>query len=183
MKEEIFKEIAGYEGLYEVSNFGNVRSLKYGKTRTLKHYKTRNGYQQVDLYKNSKRNHHYIHRLVATAFIENPDNLPEINHKDEDKTNNVVSNLEWCDHIYNSNHGTRNERVADALSEKVVQLTLEWEFIKEWESVNECGRNGFDKSNVSACCNGKRKTHNGYRWMFAKDYYTLLARQSKGIPS
>jgi len=178
---EVFKSITGYEGLYEVSNLGNVRSLGslkgngkgyFQEGRVLKPAKNTFGYLFVDLCKNGNEKLHTVHRLVATAFIENPDNLPCINHKDEDKTNNVVSNLEWCSYSYNINYGTHNQRVSESqrnnpkLSKKVLQLTLDGVLVREWESVNECHRNGFDKGHVSACCLGKSKTHKGYRWCY-----------------
>ena len=120
------------------------------------------GYYYIGLCKNNKRINYKIHRLVAEAFLPNPNNLPEVNHKDECKTNNVVSNLEWCDRKYNQNYGTRTEKC----SKKVYQYTLDGKFVKEWKSTAECGRNGFDQSSVSACCRGERKTHKGYIWKY-----------------
>ena len=110
---EIWRDIEGYEGLYQVSNLGRVRSLNYkrtGKVQNMKLGTYPNGYKMVDLKKNKNRKAHLVHRLVAKAFIPNPnpDQLCEVNHKDEDKTNNCVENLEWCDVKYNSNFGTRN---------------------------------------------------------------------------
>lgn len=110
---EIWRDIKDYEGLYQVSNLGRVKSLKYGKEKILKGYKYRGGYLRVDLYKERKVKHFPIHRLVASAFINNPNNLPQVNHKDEDKTNNCAENLEYCDSSYNTNFGTRNERIAE----------------------------------------------------------------------
>ena len=176
---EVFKSITGYEGLYEVSNFGEVRSLNYkhtGQMRVMKPGKDGCGYLYVGLMKDSKRKFYTVHRLVATAFIENPYNLPEVNHIDEDKTNNVVSNLEWCTRTYNNNYGTRIERVSVVLrnepkrSKKVLQLTLDGKLVKEWESTQECGRNGFCQSVVAACCRneyGKQgNVYKGYRWVY-----------------
>ena len=111
MNTEIWKDIEGYEGYYQVSNFGNVRSVdrvieysdgvkRLRKGRILKPYKNRDGYLTCDLRKNSKHKISKIHRLVSEAFIPNPSNLPEVNHKDEDKTNNCVDNLEWCTRSY-----------------------------------------------------------------------------------
>ena len=181
---ETWRDIAGYEGLYEVSDLGNVRSLNYlrtGQTRILKPMKTPKGYQQVHLCKDGNIKKNYVHRLVAQAFIENPNNLPEINHKDENKENNAVTNLEWCDHKYNINHGTCIERVAKAntnnpkCSEKIIQMTLDYVFVKEWPSTAECGRNGFSAGNVSLCCNNKYglqgNVYKGFRWVKAEDYY------------
>ena len=101
---EIWRDIEGYEGLYQVSNLGRVRSLNYkrtGKVQNMKLGTYPNGYKMVDLKKNNKRKAHLVHRLVAKAFIPNPNQLCEVNHKDEDKANNTVDNLEWCSHIYN----------------------------------------------------------------------------------
>ena len=103
---EEWKNIIGYEGLYEVSNIGNVRNVR---RNTLLKLSKNQGYIQVHLYKNGIRTGLKVHRLVAEAFIPNADNLPQVNHKDEDKTNNSVDNLEWCDHKYNVNYGHRTE--------------------------------------------------------------------------
>lgn len=188
--KEVFREIAGYNGLYEISNLGNVRSLgmwKKGKGnssyfqegRVLKPQKDKDGYLQVNLYKDGNQKHHKVHRLVATAFIENTDSLPEVNHIDEDKTNNRVSNLEWCTTKYNHNYGTRTERMAETQSKRPLQLTLDYTLIKEWSSINECGRNGFCQTAVSLCCRNKYysqgNVYKGYRWMYAKDYYKMFA--------
>ena len=173
--EEIFKDIKGYEGLYQISNFGNVKSLNYrntGKEKLLKPILQANGYLYVGLYEPLKR--FSIHRLVAEAFINNPDNLPCVNHKDENPTNNHVYNLEWCTNKYNTNYGTCIERIRETqlnnpkLSRKVYQYTLDGEFVKEWESTRECCRNGFDQGGVSSCCRGERKTYKGYRWSYEK---------------
>ena len=108
--KEIWKDIKGFEGHYQVSNFGRVKSIKFRKERILKPANNGCGYLYVNLSKNGKYNIYLIHRLVALIFISNPNNLPEINHRDEDKTNNKVENLEWCDRKYNMNYGTRTQR-------------------------------------------------------------------------
>lgn len=105
--KEIWKDIKGYEGKYLISNTGKVKSLTYNK---LLKPVLQNGYLYIHLCKNSKDKVYLLHRLVAQHFIPNPDNLPEVNHKDENKVNNDASNLEWCDAKYNSNYGTRNKR-------------------------------------------------------------------------
>ena len=110
---EIWKDIPGYENLYQVSSYGNVRSLNYRNkhiTHNLKLYLDKYGYYRVDLHKNGKIEKWLVSRLVATVFIPNPHNLPQVNHKDEDSKNNRVENLEWCTAKYNVNYGTRNER-------------------------------------------------------------------------
>lgn len=113
---EVWKDIEGYEGLYQVSNLGNVRSLNYGCTGEIKLLKqsTDCGYKRINLYKNGKRERYLVHRLVAMTFIPNLDNLPMVNHKDEDKSNNNVNNLEWCTREYNMNYGTIKERLSES---------------------------------------------------------------------
>ena len=130
---EIWKDIVGYEGLYQVSNLGNVKRLKSYKGRgkgyiveehLIQPSINSRGYQTVDLCKNGKTKTFSMHRLVAIAFLDNSDNLPEVNHKDEDKTNNCVDNLEWCDRVYNNNYGTRNKKCSDKWKLKRLQKEL-----------------------------------------------------------
>lgn len=170
MKKEYWKPVLGYEGLYEVSNWGRVKSMNYnhtGKERIMKLVPNKAGYLYVVLYKNGKVKTFRVHRLVAEAFLPNPDNLPEVNHKDENKLNNNVNNLEWCSAKYNSNFGTRNKRIIakntnGKRSKKVYQYTLDGQFVREWKSTAECGRNGFNQGAVAACCRGELKTHKGF---------------------
>lgn len=119
---EEWRPVEGYEGLYEVSNTGRVRSFdryvkgksyRLHKGKVLSPGKNSRGYLSAVLSYNGKHKSITVHRLVAQAFLPNPDNLPEINHKDEDKTNNSVDNLEWCDHKYNNNYGSRKDKVRD----------------------------------------------------------------------
>ena len=108
---EIWRDIKGYEGIYQISNKGRVKSLHYGKEKILSPSK-HSGYFFVRLFKKGEKPKEFdIHRLVAQAFLPNPDNLPIVNHKDENKLNNNVENLEWCNSEYNLNYGNRNERV------------------------------------------------------------------------
>ena len=178
-----------YEELYKVSNLGRILSLNYrntGKPKLRKPSDNGDGYLKVNLSKNGESKTCKVHRLVAETFLENPENLPEVNHKDEDKTNNFVflnedgsvdkekSNLEWKNHRDNCNHGTRNERIFEKttngkLSKKVLQLSLSGELIREWPSTQECGRNGFCQSCVSACCRGEKKQYKGFRWEYEED--------------
>ena len=164
MIKEYWKPVVGYEGLDMVSNWGRVKSMNYnhsGKERIMKQ-KIQGGYYSVNLSKNGIIKTYLVHRLVAEAFIPNPNNYKEVNHKDECKANNVVTNLEWCDRGYNNNYGTRTEKC----SKKVYQYTLDGKFVKEWKSTAECGRNGFNQSHVAACCRGELKTHKGYIWKY-----------------
>lgn len=107
--KEIWKDIIGFEGIYEISNLGRIRRIKTG--RILSTRRSDGWYITVTLYKDKKRYGKSLHRLVSEAFISNPDNLPEVNHRDEDKTNNRVDNLEFCDHKYNVNYGTIKDRI------------------------------------------------------------------------
>lgn len=121
MRKEYWRPVVGYDGLYMVSNLGRVKSLNYmhtGKEHLLRLLKNGGGYLQVDLWNCGKMKRYSVHRLVAMAFIPNPDNLPQVNHKDEDKLNNCVDNLEWCDGKYNSNYGTRNERISKSFQSR-----------------------------------------------------------------
>lgn len=162
---EQWKDIKGYEG-YQVSDWGRVKNLKFGRERILKGRKAR-GYLYVGLYQDGKQVIKKVHRLVAEAFLENPQNLPQVNHKDEDKTNNSVENLEWCDSKYNNNYGTANQRRTEKLSRRVDQIDMiTSEVIHQWKSTRECGRNGFNQSAVGKCARGERKTHKGFIWKY-----------------
>lgn len=172
---EIWKNITGYEGLYQVSNLGRVKSTQYHNgtyERILKPSKGKNGYLSVALYKDKKCKWHLVHRLVAQAFLDNPDNLSQINHKDECKTNNIVDNLEWCSASYNLNYNDGRKRRAEKQingkrSKTVYQYSLNGEFVKEWKSLMEIKRSmGFSVGNIGQCCLGKRKTSYGYRWCY-----------------
>lgn len=160
-----------FEG-YEVSNMGRVRSLNYnktGKVQVLKPMVNTNGYLRVCLWKGGKLKRYYVHRLVATAFIENDDieNKTDVNHIDEVKTNNRVENLEWCTREYNNNHGTHNERMAKTRSKKVICL----ETGEVFDSINDVQKKlGLDPSHISKCCKGKQQTCGGFHWMYYSDY-------------
>ena len=165
---ETWKAIAGYEGIYEVSDLGRIKSLKYGKEKILKPGKNHGGYLHVNLCKDGKVEQPKIHRLVAEAFIPNPNNLETVNHKDEVKTNNVASNLEWMSQKDNNNYGTHNKRVAESLSKKVQMFDKSTcELLATFTSTREAERvTGIDHGNISACCNGKYKSSGGYIWRY-----------------
>ena len=170
--EEIWKDVVGYEGLYQVSDKGRVKSLWFGKEKILKPVKDGRGYLLVNFYKNGDMKMCKIHRLVALTFLTNPQNLPEINHRDEDKTNNKVENLEWCDRKYNCNFGSRNQRIAEKHtngkdSKPVLQYTLDGKFVKEWKSTRDVQRNlGYFQTCISACCLGKQKSAYKFVWKY-----------------
>lgn len=164
---EQWRDIEGFEG-YQVSNYGRIKSLKRGNGKILKPTHDNQGYLHVILSKNGCIKNNLIHRLVAQAFLENPNHLPQVNHKDEDKTNNHVENLEWCDSKYNSNYGTCQERAHNKQSKRIDQIDMvTGEVIRKWASTMECGRNGYTQGSVVNCCNGLRKTHKGYIWKYA----------------
>lgn len=176
---EVWKDVVGYENLYKVSNFGNVISFKRKKPHLLRPAKSIFGYLYVNLIDNNKyRKMITIHRLVAKAFIENPKNLPCINHKDECKTNNKASNLEWCDQLYNVNYGTANERRSkiltnrNDLSKSVLCFDKNGKFISEYPSTIEAKRKtGIDEGNICRVCRGERKSAGGYVWKYKNDYF------------
>lgn len=178
---EIWKDIEGYERLYQVSNFGRIKSVErcyinylgttiHIKERIKKPRVTKYGYVVVNLSKNGKYETKFVHRLVACAFIENKDDLPQINHKDENKSNNVSDNLEWCTSSYNANYGTRNERSRKNKMKPVNQYTKDGEFIRSWESISTVQREtGMSLYNISMACTGKIKTAFGYIWKYKED--------------
>lgn len=170
----VWMPIAGFDGLYEISNFGKVRNkdgkiLKHGIKRT-----PCTCYKTVRLWKAGRYYTKYIHRLIAEAFIPNPYNLKFVNHKDEDGTNNDIENLEWCTREYNVNYGTAKERrvkkikgVPSKKRKAVEQYSIDGEFICWYPSVTEaamCVRGST--STISAVCLGKRKTAYGYIWNY-----------------
>ena len=174
--EEIWKPIPGYEGLYEVSSYGRVKRLERDiicKNGVKQHWKeqilknqTYSGYLYVGLCGSYKQ----VHRLVAKAFISNPEDKPQVNHKDEDKTNNHVDNLEWMTAKENTNYGTRNKRMAKSLSKSVAQYTRDGELVKVWQSTNEAARQlDIRSGNISLVARGKSKTCGGFVWKYVED--------------
>lgn len=161
----MWKDIKGFEGLYKIDRCGNVLNVK--KNVLLKPFNNGNGYLKVHLYKERKDNKKYVHRLVAETYIPNPDELKEVNHKDENKANNNVENLEWCSHTYNMNYGTHNQRMSLSKSKAVLQLDINLNVINEFVSSREADRIlGINNSNIIQCCKGKRKTAGGYYWKY-----------------
>lgn len=170
IENEIWKPIDGFE--YEVSNLGRVKSLPRNTTsgKILKPIKNWRGYLRVGLSKDGKLFLKSVHRLVAEAFIENPNNLPEVNHLSEDKTDNRVQNLCWISNIDNINYGTGIERRAKTHCKKVNQYDLDGNFIQEWDSAADIQKNlGIPKQNISKCCLGLRHTCGGFVWKFENE--------------
>lgn len=189
MKEEIWKDIEGFEGLYQVSSFGRVKSCKrfitkqnrWGKIqkyclkeKILSQYVNTSGYCIVNLWDNEKCIHKLVHRIVAEAFIPNSNNLPEVNHNDENKLNNTYLNLMWCDRKFNNNYGKQSKegrRLAGKhRMKKVCQLSIEGEFIKVFEGIRVAEeQTGVDNTAISRCCKGIFKTAGGYVWRYVDE--------------
>ena len=170
--EEIWKPIKDYEGLYEVSNFGRIKTLsRYIRNRKMpekikKLEKDRYGYLRIELSKNKIRKKYLVHRLVAQAFIPNNNNLPCINHKDENKSNNIVNNLEWCDYLYNNLYNDKQKKNWV----KVKQLDENNNIINIFESLTEASKNtNIIQCEISNCLNNRQKTAGGYYWQYYKE--------------
>jgi len=179
--KEIWKDIPNYEGLYQVSNFGIVKSVRRNKIR--KTHISREGYEKIMLSNNGIGKNFLVHRLVAEAFIPNPSNLPQINHKDENKKNNCVENLEWCSQKYNCNYGNRTNAIAskNKIIHKGKHYSINTEFKKGrnalkvknitmnkvYNSMQEAYKDtGVPTSNICLCCKGKLKQAGGYLWQY-----------------
>lgn len=201
---EIWKDVEGYVGYYQVSNNGRIRSIdrlvvhedgtkRILKGKILKLFKEKNGYYSVCLRKKGQRKTHHVHRIVGKAFIENKENLPTINHKNEVKTDNRIENLEWVSYAYNINYGTALERMKRTRKEKdigvgenhpnfgrlgknsptskpILQYDLKGNFIAEYEGTMCVERElGFRNGNISAAARGILKKSYGYIWRYKHD--------------
>ena len=198
MESEIWKDVAGYEGLYQVSSFGRVKSLGHDawhKGRILKqHLDGKGAYFLIALHKNKTKENMLVHRLVTQHFIPNPNNLPQVNHKDENKKNNHVDNLEWCTAEYNMNYGNamkrmietrfKNNNVSDMVEKckqtkiknqsyscekPVAQYTLNGDFVANYSSATDAEhKTGISRCGIQRCCIGRYKQAKGYIWKYIK---------------
>lgn len=182
--KEIWKDIDGYEGLYQVSNLGRVKRLKFtngkvsfAKETILKQSLNTRGYSIVSLSKNDIKSTKTVHRLVALSFLENQKNYKEVNHIDGNKQNNCVENLEWCDRNYNIQHAFKNKLNLGSMKNRlgsqnpssitVYQYSLDGKFISSFGSVREAERiTGIRCSDITMCCRGKTKKSHGYIWKY-----------------
>lgn len=161
-EKEIWKDILGFAGVYQVSNMGRVRSCKLGSWKVLRPVKLKCGYEVVTLY-SDKRRTFYVHRLVAQAFIPNPNKYRYVNHKNEVKTDNHSSNLEWCTAFYNNHYSD----IYKSKRTHVTQYSKDMVKISSYISQQEASRaTGIPQQNISVCCNYKRKSAGGYIWRF-----------------
>lgn len=171
LQNEEWRDVVGYEGLYKVSNMGRIKSLN--TSQIMKQWLCK-GYLMVSLRNKGNKSNHLVHRVVAENFIPKIESKKFVNHKDENKLNNAAYNLEWVTTIENNNYGTRNERIAknqmnrNDCSKPILQFTLNGEFVKEWDSIGEACRCGFNRKGISCVCRGvpNYNTSGGYIWKF-----------------
>ena len=199
LEGEDWRDVVGYEGRYAVSNLGRIVSFSapylcgdrvcFRKPQLIKPRKS-SVYLSVVLSDGEKhRKQFLIHRLVANSFIQNPDNLPYINHKDENPENNNSENLEWCTQSYNCNYGRHNERMATTIHQtayqrrKVIQLTIENAFVAKYVSIVEASKHtGVCQGSISQCCRGLYSQGGGFKWMYLEDYENLSICQRTRYP-
>jgi hypothetical protein len=171
---EIWKPIPGFNGHYEASNMGRIKAVarvvkdSLGRERPIKEkilspFILNSGYQGISI----QNKNYLVHRLVASAFIPNPERKAQVNHKDENKLNNRLENLEWMTRRENEHYGTAIQRRAEKQSRKVYQYTLDGRLVKVWKSTLECEKHGFSRAGIWFCNNGKHTQHKGYKWSYA----------------
>lgn len=194
---EIWKDIEGYEGMYQVSNMGRVRALdrvkpnsggQIAKGHILPQSDNGHGYRFVSLWKFNKGRRFYVHRLVASAFIPNPNNFPIINHKDENKSNNRYENLEWCTQKYNINYGNHMKRlkesyIANGNNRPIDVYDKNGAFLKTFDCSNEvCKELGVHRRGLYLVCQGVAKSYKGYRFAFHGEPLKPYKKEGKAAP-
>ena len=189
-ENEIWRPVKYYEGLYEVSNLGRVRSLDYNRSGQIVVLKLRpreKGYLKAELRKNGKNKLFFVHRLVAWAFPEICGEWFEgaiVNHKNETTSDNRAENLEVCDCVYNNNYGNRNAAISRKMTNgknsiPIIQLSMDGRFLKRWPSAMEVQREmNYYQSGISKCCNKQLSTAYGFKWMYEKDYLQAIDNAS-----
>lgn len=189
-RENGYVDVKDYEGHYMVDARGNVFSLK--RNRVMTPCKSNNGYLQVHLTKDGKMKSFKIHRLVAMAFIPNPYNLPQVNHKDEDKCNNHVDNLEWCTQSYNLNYNDGQKRRAksrnyedisrkrsNSQSKEVTQYDFDGSIIAVWKNAYVAEKHGYNRGMINQCCIGNKKSHRGYIWKYTNSMEKQIPKKPR----
>ena len=187
--EEIWKDIPTYEGIYQASNLGKIKSLeriaikKYRGNRVVKERImlgtiNEDGYLKVHFKNNNRNNSYFIHRLIAQTFIDNPYNKEQINHKDGNKLNNKVDNLEWVTNLENQQHAWRNrlKYYKGQNDIKVLQFNMDNKFIKEYKSITDAHKQcGISLGNICNCCKGKRSSAGGYKWRYKNEWWFIFS--------
>lgn len=190
-EKEVWKDVVGYEGYYQVSNLGRVKRLsrhitdkngvtRYWKGKVITQTPNPDGYLMCILSKDGKSNLYGVHRLVAKAFIPNPKQLPVVNHKDENKTNNNNHNLEWCTIAYNNSYGKRINEMKTSVGfiarhqkhrKPVEKYTVGGEFVERFTSLKEAYESSpeYSKAGIAHCCTGRLKTYKGFKWKYADE--------------
>jgi hypothetical protein len=166
------KPIKNYEDKYLILDTGVVKSIprktnnQFSKGRILKQYLSKSGYPYVTLKKNGKGHNYTVHRLVATHFLNGYFDKAQVNHKDENKENNDISNLEWVTCKENINYGVGIKKRAENQSIKIQQIDFDNKVVKTWKSINEAGRNSFSAGDITNCLKGRSKYHKNYYWRY-----------------
>ena len=165
---ELWKDIEGYKNMYQISNYGNVKSINYhrsGKSKIIKPLKRKDGYLKVILYKKGKTKSYFVHRLVAEAFLDNLNNYKYVNHKDENKKNNCVNNLEYCTAQYNNTYKKYNRGKTN--KNKINQFDLKGNFICQWNSLKEIKNNtNYSYYGIFNCLHNRQITSNNFVWKY-----------------
>lgn len=165
MVTEVWRKIKSFPN-YQISNLGNVKNIVTNKKTS--QWKKKNGYLEVTLHVNGIKKNLYVHRLAAEAFIPNPDGLSDVNHIDEDKTNNCINNLEWMSHFTNCNYGSRGLKISSRLSKPVIQMDLSGNVIQRFPSLISVSKAGFGFGNVANVCLGTKEIAYGYKWKYER---------------